>query len=1274
MSGGGKSVTVGYKYFLGVQLAVCHGPVDAVTEIIVGERQAWAGTLTSTGTLSINKPDLFGGDKREGGVSGAIDVLMGERSMAKNTYLMQHQGANCPAYRGLLTLVFRGHRSSDEGAHGGAVNRLVSFLRGFYWSAMNPYFKAPWVRVRCIKAGWDCWYPEKAEIIQTDETNSAGQNPRDMNPAHVLYKVMTNDEWGMGYTPDDFDDVSWKAAADKLYAEKFGLSLEWRNQMSIEAFASSIISHINGAIRMNLRTGKFELKLIRDDYVVNDLPLLDPSNVIEVSSFQRAAWGEMVNEIVVKYTDRNEDEVSVAVQDLAVVNIQGAVVSATKEYPGIRNPTLATKVALRDLRTSSTPLAKITLVCNRVMHDKAEGDVFRLTWPAPLNITNGVFRIVKIDKGNLLDGRIEIEAIEDVFGMPTNAYTKPPASAWVDPLTAPNPITWMRPVEASYWDVVRNLGEETAESLPAGTGYAGLLAARPLGMSTGFSMQVASAAAGPYSEAAVGTYFGKAALASAIDDKATSIQLASVVGLVDIAAMMEDDDGYVYIGDEICKFVSFNETTNTLVVGRGAIDTVPVAHLAGEAVVFAMPTNFDSTQRAASETVHMKALSINGIGVSPIDSAVSSSVTLNRRAERPYPPANVRLNGQYRPNAIAAPFATIEWSHRDRTQQTVEVMDNTQGNVGPEDGVKYDVKVYKKTAALTTFTLAHSTLTVNNKLTALNNALIPGVNDFYVLSKTVGRRPPFADFVRDPSMAPGTNYENLRGVPTSYTFELSRAQPGVTYTIKVPHTEKDTPAGHGPARFREVNQTMTAGQTAQDVLNGLKTQIDALYSSSYRAIRDAFEIKWTQGPDKTASALLHRLRYGANVLDVVAVHTGGAFEHHLILSGGNYPNDRIIESARFEYNGYPIIVERASMTYDGKGFICGFLQGSAFGIYNPAIICRIDLNAAPTYGIRPTSIFRICDAQGTNGHLDRVAFGEPHNLRLWIVAKDHCYLPHLSSNRYVDPAGDGAPAKFLGLNLDTLETVVRYSQPANGYDTIDGEQYVYPLTMGGSGDVYWVRNVNGRVFIFDANFSPVKKVAIDMSSFDPQNTGGYTYDMEVLNDQVWVYAKSTYVNGVVWNDKYARFPFDGTGAPAQVVDIVQDKPELSAGYIGDSRVKKQGNYIVLGQGTDRKVVHGSTFAEVDPITSFGLTTSVARQAAHDVKDFPPAYSLTLNWGVWGGFDAGSTASTATATGTLPGGELMPDMTDATAVRVEIKSVRDGLDSWQTQVLEATVTS
>ena len=75
--GGSSSYVVGYRYYAGLHLAVCHGPVDAVTRIIVGERTAWSGNVTASQSIYIDAPTLFGGDSREGGVQGEVEIRLG---------------------------------------------------------------------------------------------------------------------------------------------------------------------------------------------------------------------------------------------------------------------------------------------------------------------------------------------------------------------------------------------------------------------------------------------------------------------------------------------------------------------------------------------------------------------------------------------------------------------------------------------------------------------------------------------------------------------------------------------------------------------------------------------------------------------------------------------------------------------------------------------------------------------------------------------------------------------------------------------------------------------------------------------------------------------------------------------------------------------------------------------------------------------------------------------------------------------------------------------
>lgn len=143
--GGSKKQTVGYEYYLGMHMVLCHGPIDCISRIQVDKRDAWTGVNTG-GTLSIDAPTLFGGGEREGGVSGLVDIDMGDPSQGQNAYLLSQLGSLLPAFRGVVSAV---------------LNRC--------YLGNNPYLKS-WSflgsRIYRSTDGELQWYPEKAAITR----------------------------------------------------------------------------------------------------------------------------------------------------------------------------------------------------------------------------------------------------------------------------------------------------------------------------------------------------------------------------------------------------------------------------------------------------------------------------------------------------------------------------------------------------------------------------------------------------------------------------------------------------------------------------------------------------------------------------------------------------------------------------------------------------------------------------------------------------------------------------------------------------------------------------------------------------------------------------------------------------------------------------------------------------------------------------------------------------------------------------------------------------
>lgn len=415
-SGFSKS-TVGHKYYIGWHAGLCHGPVDAITNILVGEKQAWSGNATGNTTIGINEPDLFGGEKREGGISGSVDICMGGPAQTANTYLSSKLAS---AYPGIPVTAFRG---------------ICCYVAKGMYIGTSAYPKVWAVRTRRILEGWQddiTWYDSKA-VVDT----------RHMNPAHIVYQCLTDNRWGMGVDFSLIDEDSFEAVADALHAETFGMSVIWNQSESIEKFIQIILDHIAGGLTLNNSTGKYELLLIRGDYDIETLDEYDESDIVKVTDYQRQGWGETINEVTLVYTDpRTRKDTTMSQQDLANIDAQGARIPAIIKLKGIHNHSVAKTVLARELVSRVTPLSKVTFEINRRAWATRYGGLFKLVY-GPRDINGTVYRVLKVSKGTLTRNTIKVEALEDIYALGVNSSLGTPTDPPADPdppTTPPDPV------------------------------------------------------------------------------------------------------------------------------------------------------------------------------------------------------------------------------------------------------------------------------------------------------------------------------------------------------------------------------------------------------------------------------------------------------------------------------------------------------------------------------------------------------------------------------------------------------------------------------------------------------------------------------------------------------------------------------------------------------------------------------------------------------------------------------------------------------------------
>ena len=690
MGGSSKKQTVGYRYRMGLHLVLCQGPVDAVQEIQMGERTAWGDASRAPlpnghglSSIGINQPYLFGGDEREGGVVGTIDVLAGGPTQARNDYLMARLGSAIPAFRGVLSLV----------------------ARKILFAANNPYIK-PWaVRVRRFTAGWygSPWMTWNAEVRVWDD--DTGQEVSvGMNPAHILVECLTNPHWGMGYPQDAIGSSFWNAAW-ALEDEGFGLNLIWTRQQPIENFIGQVIDHIGGILYTDPEQGTFELKLLRDDYWIDSLPQLGPDEIVRLERFERAQWGELPNELTVVYTDwQTGSDATVTVENLAAIQLQGGVINQRRNYPGVNYGPLAARLALRDLRALGSPLARMSLTVARDTLERPPlpGDVFLLNWPR-LGIDQMVVRVTGIDTGSLGALEWRIEAMEDVFGL-DSAVLAPPPPIIEEPSLEPLPPALVLAVEIPYWELARSLSRAELGYLTDTDAAVGALAAA--GGAGQLNWQLATgASSGDLASVTSEDYAPLLTLDAALPATEADALAVPVTAISQPERLAVGDYAYLVDGAgeiiEAVAVLAFNAASATIDLTRGVLDTTPQAHASGTRLIgVGQWLASEGTERAPGESVFVVAIPRTSTDQGNAELASNGQpMVLTGRQALPYPPGRIRLNSQTEP-AVVAGDLTVTWAHRDRTQQTAYLVQQFDADIGPEPGVTYTVRIHDRNGTL----------------------------------------------------------------------------------------------------------------------------------------------------------------------------------------------------------------------------------------------------------------------------------------------------------------------------------------------------------------------------------------------------------------------------------------------------------------------------------------------------------------------------------------------------------------------------------------------
>lgn len=294
--------------------------------------------------------------------------------------------------------------------------------------------------------------------------------------------------------------------------------------------------------------------------------------------------------------------------------------------------------------------------------------------------------------------RLTITAVQDVFGLPATSLIPVEPPGYVPPSLLPAPFTLRRPFEAPYRELVQALGSAEAQAMDPAAVHMMVAAVASTSLSLGYEVATRIAPATYTVTTLDGPFCPSGVLAVGITPGATQITVLSATRLADVRVGTA-----ALIDDEIVRVDAVNPQTGVCTIGRGCADTVPRPHAAGTRVWFyddfaAIP----QVEYSQGVTVDAKLLTRTSSGLLAESAAPADSLAMVGRAGLPYPPGNLKINGQAWPEQITGELA-VSWSSRDRITQADQLLDATAGNTGPATGITYRLRIYTGTTLRRTY-------------------------------------------------------------------------------------------------------------------------------------------------------------------------------------------------------------------------------------------------------------------------------------------------------------------------------------------------------------------------------------------------------------------------------------------------------------------------------------------------------------------------------------------------------------------------------------------
>lgn len=546
----------------------------------------------------------------------------------------------------------------------------------------------------------------------------------DINPIHKIREILTDYE-AMNKDESKINDQNFMLMANRIYDESLGISWSISEKSCKEAL-DELLYHIEGGIRINRSSGKYEIVLFRDDLLdIENSIKFNESNIKSID-FDISNLEDSISSINVSYYDRDLiKDSSFLLYENGLERTRGYSISENVDFPYFMNRRNAEIVGNWKLKQLSTPTWRGSLKTGIEQARKINKyDVILLSWSSK-NIVDLPVRVMNINLGDSINNTVTLDFIE-VIPYSNISYSDTYVDEKVDDRLPPQ-HNLNTAFEIPYFESVQRFGQSQVDlelSTNPEIGYLMASAAKPQNNSLNAQL---------YTDKATGVYANMSKVG--VVDYCPALYLDQPIGFIDTVFKVKDIDSvsdngvsgftgatsgtWIILNNEIMVYESFDAELMQITVKRGALDTVPHKHTSGAIFFSDEFSGFDSNQYVQSEIVKYQVLTSTPSALQQLELGNTGEVEFNSRAIRPYPPANIKINGEYYPDEIETDLV-ITWVDRNRTQQTGgDIVGWYDGNITIEQNTSTIIIVLEEDET-------HNVLaTHNNDVTGTSSYTLP---------------------------------------------------------------------------------------------------------------------------------------------------------------------------------------------------------------------------------------------------------------------------------------------------------------------------------------------------------------------------------------------------------------------------------------------------------------------------------------------------------------------------------------------------------------------